>query len=343
MIGRRLSTNASRAGVEGEKPMNHGAIGRRTLLNGAAPAVLSATVGAREGQAQQAPVPNSTGTEAPMLKAPANACDCHMHIYDAERFPPLRPGSRMQTNAGVPEYRLLQRRIGTTRTVVVTPAVYVTDNRVTLDAIAQLGSHARGVAVVHPTVTDAQLKALADGGVRGIRFTQFDPATATTTIDMIEPLAKRVNELGWHVQIHMRGDQIVDAADLWPRLASPIVFDHLGRVPHPAGIEHPAFGIIRRLIDTGRTWVKLSGAYLDTKVGAPSYADATKVAQAYVKAAPERLVWGSDWPHPTESSAHKPNDAVLLDLLTDWASDEVIRRRVLVDNPETLYGFAKSS
>ena len=140
----------------------------------------------------------------------------------------------------------------------------------------------------------------------------------------------------------MRGDQIADAADLWPRLPSPIVFDHLGRLPHPAGIEHPAFGIIRRLIDKGSTWLKLSGAYLDTKVGAPSYADATKVAHAYVKAAPERLVWGSDWPHPTESSAHKPDDAVLLDLLGAWAEDEAVRRRILVDNPQTLYGFAKS-
>jgi D-galactarolactone isomerase len=323
--------------------MIQGGIGRRTVLNGAALAVLSATFGAHKSRAQQeAAVPNSTGTQAPALKAPPHACDCHMHIYDAERFPPLRPGSRLQSNAGVREYRLLQQRIGTARTVVVTPAVYVTDNRVTLDAIAQLGSDARGVAVIHPGVTDAELKALAEGGIRGIRFTQFDPATATTSIDMIEPLSKRVHALGWHVQIHMRGDQIADAADLWPRLPSPIVFDHLGRLPHPAGIEHPAFGIIRRLIDKGSTWVKLSGAYLDTKVGAPSYADATKVAQAYVKAAPERLVWGSDWPHPTESSAHKPDDAVLLDLLGAWASDETIRRRILVDNPQTLYGFAKS-
>jgi D-galactarolactone isomerase len=323
--------------------MIHGVIGRRTLLNGAALAVLSATVGARESRGQQqAAVPNSTGTEAPVLKPPANACDCHMHIYDAERFPPLRPGSRLQSNAGVREYRLLQQRIGTTRTVVVTPAVYVTDNRVTLDAIAQLGPNARGVAVIHPTFTDAELRTLAEGGIRGIRFTQFDAATATTTIDMIEPLSQRVNELGWHVQIHMRGDQIADAAQLWPRLASSIVFDHLGRLPHPAGIDHPAFGIIRRLIDKGRTWVKLSGAYLDTKVGAPSYADASKVAQAYVEAAPERLVWGSDWPHPTESSTHKPNDAVLFDLIGEWVSDEAVRRRVLVDNPEILYGFAKA-
>jgi D-galactarolactone isomerase len=323
--------------------MQHAAVCRRSILNGAALAVLSATVGARESHAQQVAVPNSAGTQAPKLEAPAHGCDCHMHIYDAERFPPLRPGSRMQTNAGVPEYRLLQKRIGTTRTVVVTPAVYVTDNRVTLDAIAALGSsNARGVAVIHPSVTDAELKVLADGGVRGIRFTQFDPATATTTIDMIEPLSKRVDALGWHVQIHMRGDQIVDAADLWPRLASPIVFDHLGRLPHPAGSNHPAFGIIRRLIDKGRTWVKISGAYLDSKIGAPSYADAVEVARAYVTAAPERLVWGSDWPHPTESSLHKPDDAMLFDLLTACAPDEAIRRRILVDNPQSLYGFAKS-
>src|SRR6266850_365559 len=185
-----------------------------------------------QSRAQHA-VPNSAGSEAPKLQAPANACDCHMHIYDAERFPPSRPGSRLQTNAGVPDYRLLQKRNGTTRTVIVTPAVYVTDNRVTLDAIGQLGN-ARGVAVIHPDISDADLKALADGGIRGIRFTQFDPRTATTTIDMIEPLSKRVNDLGWHVQIHMRGDQIVDNAALLESLPTQVVFDHKGRLPQPA-------------------------------------------------------------------------------------------------------------
>jgi D-galactarolactone isomerase len=284
-------------------------------------------------------VPNSAGSEAARLKAPANACDCHMHIYDVERFPPLRPGSRMQTNAAVPQYQMLQRRIGTSRTVVVTPAVYVTDNRVTLDAISALGSSARGVAVVHPGVTLTELRSLADGGIRGIRFTQFDPTTAVTTIDMIEPLAKRVNELGWHVQIHMRGDQIAAAAELWERVAAPMVFDHFGRLPQPAGVDHAAFAIIRRLIEKGRAWVKMSGAYLDSQISPPSYADVTKVAQAYVKLAPERLVWGSDWPHPTEGAAHKPDDAVLFDLLAEWVPDEAIRRRILVDNPATLYGF----
>jgi predicted TIM-barrel fold metal-dependent hydrolase len=259
-----------------------------------------------------------------------------MHIYDAARFAPLRPAARMQAQASVAEYRLLQRRLGTRRTVVVTPAVYETDNAVTLDAIAQLGD-ARGVAVVHPTVTGAELELLADGGIRGIRFTQFDPATAVTTLDMIEPLSRRVADLGWHVQIHMRADQIAAAADLWERLPSTIVFDHMGRLPQPVGLAHPAFAIIRRLIDQGRTWVKLSGAYLDTKIGSPTYADATAVARAFAEAAPERMVWGSDWPHPTEKE--KPDDAVLLDLLADWVPGAATRHRVLVTNPQTLYGF----
>src|SRR5215208_7497820 len=313
---------------------------RRTFLAGSAALAAS---GVTSGHAQPA-VPNSGGTEAPKLTAPTGACDSHMHIYDGERFPPARPGpqSRMQSDAAVAQYRLLQQRIGTTRTVIVTPAAYVTDNRVTLDGIAQLGAaNTRGVAVVHPDVTDATLKELADGGVRGIRFTVFDPRTAAVSIDMIEPLAKRVNDVGWHVQIHMRADQIVDNEALFNRLPSTLVFDHMGRLPQPDPTNHKAFHIIHALIDKGRTWVKLSGAYMDTNSGPPTYADKTPVAQAFLKAAPERMVWGSDWPHPTETAEHKPNDAVLFDLLSDWAPDETSRHRILVDNPAALYGFAK--
>ena len=241
----------------------------------------------------------------------------------------------MQPDAAVADYRLLQQRLGLSRTVVVQPAAYVTDNAVTLDAIAQLGREARGVAVVYPDVTDAELKRLADGGIRGIRFTQFDPRTAATTIDMIEPLARRVEPLGWHVQIHLRSDQIAAAADLLQRLPGTVVFDHLGRLA--GGVNDPALTTIRRMLDRGRTWVKLSGAYFFG--AAPAYAGALPIAQTYVAAAPERVVWGSDWPHPTE--AEKPDDATLLDLLSDWAPDDVTRHRVLVDNPATLYGFPR--
>jgi D-galactarolactone isomerase len=316
-------------------------IGRRTFLAGSSAVAAFGTT----AEAQHM-VPNSSGDDAPKLKAPANACDCHMHIYDGERFPPARPGpqSRMQSDAAVAQYRLLQQRNGTTRTVIVTPAAYVTDNRVTLDGIEQLGrDRTRGVAVVHPTVTDAELKTLADGGIRGIRFTIFDPRSAAVSIDMIEPLAKRIADLNWHIQIHMRADQIVENAALLEGLPTQVVFDHLGRLPQPNPLDHQAFAIIRRMLDKGRTWVKLAGAYQDTNVGAPTYADKTPVAQAYLKAAPERMVWGSDWPHPTEKPEHKPNDATLFDLLTQWAPDEATRQRILVSNPETLYGFAKTT
>ena len=318
--------------------MRSSQMGRRTFIQGAGIAVLTA-LHARSANAQVA-VPNSVGTELPKLKAPPGACDCHHHIYDAGRFPPKDPGPQFQPNGRVEEYKLLQRRIGTTRNVIVTPAAYVDQNNVTLDALQRMGSNARGVALLTTAVTDAELKRLTDGGVRGVRFSQ-NPPTVTSTFEMIEPLAKRVANFGWHVQIYMPADRIAAAEDLWNRFPTTLVFDHLGHLPEPQGIAHPAFGVIRRLIDKGKTWVKISGAYIDTKVGPPSYSDSTKVAQAYVKAAPERMVWGSDWPHPTLPLDNKPNDAVLFDLLSVWAPNERERNRILVDNPQALYGFPK--
>jgi D-galactarolactone isomerase len=191
-------------------------------------------------------------------------------------------------------------------------------------------------------VADAELKRLNDAGIRGTRFSLGDPATAVVTPEMVEPMAKRVAPLGWHLQLNMGGDQIVAMADMLKRLPTQLVFDHLGIPPLPAGTDHPSHAIVRGLLDTRRAWVKLSGAYLNTKIG-PPYPEATKIAQAFVKAAPERLVWGSDWPHPSEANDHKPNDAFLFDLLSEWAPAEATRHRILVENPENLYGFPKSA
>ena len=282
-------------------------------------------------------VPNSSGTSRPRFQAPPGAVDAHLHIYDA-RFPMAFPTLRGTLDASVADYRLFQKRIGTTRAVVVQPAAYGTDNNVTAAALRELGADvARGIAVVHPNVRDTELESLHAAGVRGLRFTQHDPNTAITTPEMIEPLTRRVAEMGWHVQLHLRGEQIVAMADLIERLPGTLVIDHMGRIPQPQGIHHPAFALVRRWLGEGRTWVKLSGAYLETRTGSPFYADVTRVAREYVKAAPGRVVWGSDWPHPTEHT--KPDDAVLFDLLHEWAQDEALWRRILVDNPETLYGF----
>jgi predicted TIM-barrel fold metal-dependent hydrolase len=240
----------------------------------------------------------------------------------------------------VEDYRAFQKRIGTTRNVVVTPSTYGTDNRVTLDAVAAFGPTARAVVVVDDTVADAELKRMHGLGVRGIRFNLAQ--AGATTPEMIEPLSKRVNELGWHIQINATAGKIMEIMPILERVPSPIVFDHLAHIPEPQGVSNPLFREVRLLIDKGRTWVKLSGAYADTKIGPPTYADSTAVAQAYVKAAPERLVWGSDWPHPSERE-NKPDDAVLFDLLLVWAPDEGVRHRILIENPAALYDYPKSA
>jgi len=308
----------------------------RTMSGIAATAVVSL---ARPGPVEAQQVKWSAGTEPAKLRAPANAADCHHHIYDA-RYPAdpkaaLRPGDAL-----VEDYRALQRRIGTTRHVVVQPSTYGTDNRCMLDALAAFGAEARAVAVVNDGVADAELKRMDALGVRGIRFNLAQ--AGTTTAEMIEPLSKRVAALGWHIQINAPAPTIMSIMDILNRVPSPIVFDHLAHLPQPAGIDDPLFAHVRALIDKGRTWIKLSGAYQDTKIGPPTYADATAVARAYAKAAPERMVWGSDWPHPSERQV-KPDDALLFDLLADWAPDEAARNRILVQNAEALYGFPRSA
>jgi D-galactarolactone isomerase len=322
--------------------LNANSWSRRDLLTvAAAGAALAAfsTHEAREAAAQQ--VKWSSGTEPPKLKAPANACDCHHHIYGSQyKVDPrttLRPG-----DATVEDYRQFQKRIGTSRDVVVQPSTYGTENAPTLDAVAALGPTSRAVVVVDTGVTDADLKRMHEQGARGIRFNLAQGGD--TTPEMIEPLAKRINDLGWHIQINAGAKTIQDIMPILQNLPTPIVFDHLAHIPQPEGVNHPLFGQVLALIDKGKTWVKLSGAYTDTKVGPPSYSDATAVAQAYVKHAPERLVWGSDWPHPgVPASEPKPDDAVLFDLLLVWAPDETVRHRILVENPAVLYDFPKSA
>jgi predicted TIM-barrel fold metal-dependent hydrolase len=240
----------------------------------------------------------------------------------------LRPG-----NATVADYRLLQKRIGTKRNVVVQPSTYGVDNRCMLDALGQFGrANTRGIAVVNTGVLDAELKDLDAAGVCGIRFNLVQ--TGATTLEMVQPLAKRAAALGWHIQVNATAEQIFGSIAIWNRLPVPVVFDHLGHVTAPTA---PVFGAIGKLLQRGKCWVKLSGAYMDTKVGAPSYADSAAVAKAYLREAPERLVWGTDWPHPTTND--KPDDAVLFDLLADWTGDERLWARILVDNPAMLYGF----
>lgn len=290
-------------------------------------------------------VPNSAGTAAPRLRVPPGACDCHMHTYEPAReraagtTGTIDPGADAAQRATAADYLLLQQRLGTERTVVVTPRLYGTDNRGTLEAIRFLSSdRTRGVGVVAPDISERDLRSLRDGGVRGVRYStarRGDIPTGSLLFERIAALAPRLHELGMHLQLHWSPEQVMAHASLFQSLPCTVVIDHVGRLPQGAGMNHPAYAVLRRRLDDGVTWVKLSGWYLDSS-GSP-FADVAAVAASFVQAAPERMVWGSDWPHATEST--KPDDADMLDLLLSCAPGESVRHRILVDNPATLYGF----
>ena len=288
------------------------------------------------------PVPHSVGLNRPQRPLPPGACDSHMHIFDP-RFAPSSHWPRTPPVASVAVYRQLQARLGTTRTVVVTPSTYGTDNACMLDALDQLGDAARGVAVVGEEVSSDELAHLAARRVRGLRVNFVSPQSwGTTTPDMLATLARKVAEhpacTGWHVQIFAHPEQLIVLAPQLRTLPVPLVIDHLGRIDPAEGPAAQAYGVMRGLLDGGNTWVKLSGAYMRSTVHGPSYADTLPLGQALVQAAPERLVWGSDWPHTTETPG-TVNDADLVDLLSAWAASDAAMDRILVDNPARLYGF----
>lgn len=284
-----------------------------------------------------APVPHSVGLNRPARTLPPLACDSHMHIFDP-RFAPSPHWKRTPPDAPVAAYRQLQQRLGTQRAVVVTPSTYGTDNACTLDALDQLGDGARGVAVVAQDVGDAELDRLHARRVRGLRVNFVTPQSwGETTPGMLTTLARKVARLeGWHIQVFMHPEQIVALESVLAALPVPLVVDHLGRVDPAEGPAAEAYGVLRRLLDGGNAWVKLSGAYMRST--APAYADTLPLAQALVRAAPERLVWGSDWPHTTEAPG-TVNDADLVDLLRAWAGSDAAMDGILVDNPARLYGF----
>ncbi len=272
----------------------------------------------------------------PRLRCPPGACDCHVHIYDA-RFPLAAQARRREPDALLPDYRQLQQSLGLERVVLVQPSAYGADNRCMLEALRTLGAHARGVAVIDESVTDAALRRLTDAGIKGARFRMT--GNLATSWDSLAAVAPRIAAFGWHIQFQMDGRELHQGLDALRRLPCPLVVEHIGKFLEPVEVGHPGFQALLRLLDLGRVWVKLSGAYMMSKSGPPGYADVGVLAKALVAHAPERMVWGSDWPHPLAPAGAMPDDARLLDLLLDWAPDDTTRRRILVDNPAALYGF----
>jgi len=273
----------------------------------------------------------------PRLAAPPGACDTHMHVYDAA-VPSAPGGPPLPGHFPAARYREMQARLGLARVIVVQPNAYQDDNRVTLDAIRAIGTGARGVGVVKPGVSDPEIEHLAQGGIVAQRIFHL-PNGAVSFAHMDEVMA-RVHPFGWHANIQLDGRELPQYEAQIARLPGRFVIDHTGKYLEPVAPDHASFKALLRLVDTGRCWVKLSAPYETSRTGAPGYEDVGRLAKALARHTPERMLWASNWPHPSAPPDAVPDDADLLDLLLDWAPDEATRRRILVDNPAALYGFA---
>ena len=269
------------------------------------------------------------------LKTPKGTCDTHMHFYDGAAS--AKPGAPNPGTFTVPMYRGLQKRLGLERVIVVQPNAYRADNTVTLKAMKELGKAAKGVAVVMPGTPKAELGRLTKAGICAVRIMTLH--NGTLGFDVMDQLMKEVHPFGWHANIQLDGRELPKYEAQIKRLPGKFVIDHTGKFLEPVSPDSREFRSLLNLVDTGRCWVKLSAAYETSKTGAPKYEDVGRLGKALVKKAPERMLWASNWPHPSVPMEKRPSDEDLLDLMLDWAPNEADRRRMLVDNPAELYGF----
>jgi D-galactarolactone isomerase len=264
---------------------------------------------------------------------PAGTVDTHMHFYDA-RFPAAPAAVLRPPDATPADYRQFQSELGMERVVVVQPTTYGLDNRCQLDAMAAFGDKARGVMVVDDSVTNTELKRLTALGVRGARFHML--AGGAVPWSILSTVAAKVHDFGWHVQLQLNGRELEGRLDELLRLPGRIVVDHVGRFMPPVARDHGAFSALLALIETGRCWVKLSAPYESSVAGPPDYPDVAVLARALIVAAPERMLWATNWPHPGQENP--PDPTILARLIGEWAGDTALHQ-ILVANPHELYGF----
>jgi D-galactarolactone isomerase len=275
----------------------------------------------------------------PSLSVPPGAIDCHMHIYGPpdQYLVAVTNPSPVPLGSDLAAYQAVQSRLGLSRTVVVQPTAYGTDNSCTLDAVASLGlGAARAVVAVTPETPTDELRRLHAAGARGARA--FMLGGGPVPWERLHALAAHVAPLGWHVQLQFDGGEMPEREALIRNLPCPVVIDHVGRFHEPVPPDAPAVQALLRLLESGRVWAKLSSPYGVSRSGPPGYSDVSAIAGALIAAAPDRLVWGSNWPHPNAPEP-KPDEALLLDLLGDWAPDPAVREAILVANPARLYDF----
>jgi len=273
----------------------------------------------------------------PAFSLPRGACDTHVHIWGPfDRFPVAKGAPYTPPERTRDDLVALHERLGVDRAVIVQTTVYKSDNRAMLDGIARSGGRWRGVALIDEHFTDADFLSLHEGGVRGVRFGFVKHLGGVPDLALVRRTAARIAPMGWHLVLHLDAGNIPEFLDFFGEFSLPVVVDHMGRVPVRDGLDQPPFRILLDLLKRPNWWVKVSGAERISETG-PPFADAIPFAQRLIEAAPGRVLWGTDWPHP--NVRWEPDEADLVDLLPSFAG-AAARHKVLVDNPARLYGFS---
>ncbi|MEV5847668.1 amidohydrolase family protein [Streptomyces sp. NPDC051985] len=282
--------------------------------------------------------PPHPAPRAPKLLLPPGSCDAHCHIFGpAGRFPYAPERTFTPLDAPKEQLRALHAHLGLTRAVVVQSSCHGHDHRVLLDALAAGGGRVRGVALIGETTSRAEVEELHRAGVRAFRLNFLPHLRSRPTHTEIDAVLERVDGLGWAAQLHVRGDDLPGLTDVVRALPGRVVIDHMGRVDLTAGRDSPATRTLRTLLDTGDVWVKVSGVDRISLQG-PPFTDAVTLAASLVAHAPERVVWGTDYPH-VNITGDPPDDGLLVDLLEHIAPEPALLQRLLVTNPTELFDF----
>ena len=269
---------------------------------------------------------------------PPGATDAHCHIFGpAHRFAFAPEATYTPPDSGIDDFEVLQERLQLSRAVFVQASCHGTDNAAMVDALVRGNGRYAGVAMIDESFSEADIGELHDAGVRGTRFNFVAHLGGAPDLDVFWRLVDRVQPFGWHIVLHFDAKDLPTYAGLLDRMPCPYVIDHMARVDAAAGLDQEPFGALLKLMGDERAWVKVSGAERLTADGSLPYDDVVPYAQALIAAAPDRILWGTDWPHP--NVRHMPDDGDLVDVLAAFAPDETTRNRILVTNPETLYDF----
>ena len=285
------------------------------------------------------PGPVPAASSPTTFTPPPLACDAHCHVFGPAMQFPFSP-SRTYTppDSGVDAFMDLQDRLGLTRAVFVQASCHGTDNSAMVDAIVRGQGRFAGVAMIDDSFTDADIASLHEAGVRGTRFNFVAHLGGAPDLDEFWRVVNRVAAFGWHIVLHFDAKDLPSYSGLLDAMPVPYVIDHMARVPAVDGVHQEPFEQLLQLMQTDeRCWVKISCAERLTEAKTAPYDDVIPLARALVAAAPDRVLWGTDWPHP--NMVVMPDEGHLLDLLTSYAPDETLRNQILVDNPTTLYDF----